>query len=196
MTAVYVIATILLSLIFLVGIIMLIPVKLILKSEENNLKILIKVLFFKIDPNELSNEEEKQNKPQKKNEKKEFKERIENVKLILKKVKAVLKKLGSILRVMKLEKLNLKFISGGEDAVKSAINYGIACSVIYPVISHIQSAMKVRRKRVSIDVGCVFENVPYEFNFEAVISIKIFHLLVKGFDIYKTLKAVDENEQK
>jgi hypothetical protein len=197
MTAVYVIAIILLSLIFLVALLLLTPIKVVLKSsKDEKLKISIKVLFITVYPPKTPKKEKKEEPKKKPKPKKTFKEQIENVKNILKKVKVVISKLDSVLKVTKLEKLHLKFVSGGGDAAKAAINYGIACSVIYPVTSYVQSAMKVKKSKASVEVACLFEDVPYNFEFEAIISIRIFHLLVKGFDIYKEIKKVDEDEEK
>lgn len=99
-------------------------------------------------------------------------------------IKFVLKQLKEVLNHIKLKKLNITYISGGESASSAAFGYGIACSAVFPVSGYIQ-AVTNGKDNVLLDVKCDFDADKPRFNIEAKASIKAYFLLKTAINLIK-----------
>lgn len=96
----------------------------------------------------------------------------------------VLKQLKEVLNHIKLKKLNITYISGGDSASSAAFGYGIACSAVFPVSGYIQ-AVTNGKDNVLLDVKCDFDADKPRFNIEAKASIKAYFLLKTAINLIK-----------
>lgn len=99
-------------------------------------------------------------------------------------IKFVLKQLKEVLNHIKLKKLNITYISGGDSASSAAFGYGIACSAVFPVSGYIQ-AVTNGKDNVLLDVKCDFDADKPRFNIEAKASIKAYFLLKTAINLIK-----------
>ena len=99
-------------------------------------------------------------------------------------IKFVLKQLKDVLNHIKLKKLNITYISGGDSASSAAFGYGIACSAVFPVSGYIQ-AVTNGKDNVLLDVKCDFDADKPRFNIEAKASIKAYFLLKTAINLIK-----------
>ena len=99
-------------------------------------------------------------------------------------IKFVLKRLKEVLNHIKLKKLNITYISGGDSASSAAFGYGIACSAVFPVSGYIQ-AVTNGKDNVLLDVKCDFDADKPRFNIEAKASIKAYFLLKTAINLIK-----------
>lgn len=65
-------------------------------------------------------------------------------------------------------------ISGGDDA---AINYGIACAAVYPIVAYIQNVMSIKKNAINLDLRCDYDREESENGIYAVIRIRILNVL-------------------
>lgn len=181
MIVLQIVAIVFAVIILLVGFVMLMPVKVVFELlDSNDVKVYFKFLFFT-----FGNKQKKKSKVADtlsgatgvaKKEKKAKNKR--DIKEIIDIVVNLAKQVADLVKHCKLEKLNIVYISGGEDAGEIAVNYGIACSVIYPVSGVLQSIMQVNNDGLSLDVRCDFQSEDTLFSLKTVISVKVVHLLV------------------
>lgn len=99
-------------------------------------------------------------------------------------IKFVLKQLKEVLNHIKLKKLNITYISGGDSASSAAFGYGIACSAVFPVSGYIQ-AVTNGKDNILLDVKCDFDADKPRFNIEAKASIKAYFLLKTAINLIK-----------
>ena len=185
-----------------------VPIK-IYVSFQDNLDLKINWLFFKIYPMK----EKKKKKPKKNKEisvksdnntnevKKEknseiVKKFLEAFKLIYFYLKNYFEKL---LKHLIIKDLDLKVEISEEDAAKTAISYGKACAVLYPILSFICNRVVVKKKTIFISPNFFKETSKVEFRLAATIKplfilINAGSFLIKYIKI-KTNKAVRKNER-
>ena len=106
----------------------------------------------------------KKDKAEKKHKKKQEKQgffadltkqfKTEGVAAVLRTVKTVVGlATGALKRVLKsvtVDRLQLQLIIASEDAAATAINCGRVCAVLYPSLSALQCAMRIRRREVTV----------------------------------------------
>lgn len=102
------------------------------------------------------------------------------------------------LRHIKIEKTNLFIKIASPDAAKTAIDYGIVCAAVYPVLAMLDSVGNIKYKK--IDIKSDFESATSDFSFGFDIKLKIFFLLITLFKVYKDYKKftarIETNERK
>ncbi len=203
MTALIVIAVI----IFLITLILFLPVNVILKFKDG---FFVKIKLLGIKVFEFPSKKTLSKKSKKKIEKKELKdaqkadnELVSQGKELFSGLKekygfmgAVKKVLGLIFQMLthikvflkhiKIKRIRLCLTVSGDNAADTAVNYGGACSVAYPVLAFLDSFSAVGFKEININSD--FENGKKEFSFSLVIRLKIFYLLITAFKILKDYK--------
>ncbi len=97
-----------------------------------------------------------------------------------------LKHLGYLLKTMKFKKVCLDLNIVGEDAAKTAIQYGEVCAVAYPVLSFFQSVANVKYKKINVKSD--FESKEGSFTFSLTVNMQIIFLIISAFRIYKEYK--------
>ena len=168
------------------------------KDEEGNPQFSIKVLFFPISL-------EKKEKPKK--EKKDsqvlnqlglsqytstgnLKKSISNnglsstLKHLISVLKTVFSAVGQVARKFRVRRAKLQVTTAGENA---ALEYGIACAVLYPLSAFLQNRPQVKAKAVETDIRCDFEAFQADISYDIVLRIFIGSFIPVGFRVLKTL---------
>ena len=162
MTALYIIVGILLFIFLL----LMIPVSFRFRYDGEP-ELILQYLFVRIKlvpPKEKSekqkNESEKSEKPKEKkpeenNLKKLYKKRgLDGLFEILSDVISIIKDTSSkLIKHIVIKKLKIDLLIVGEDAGDTAMKYGYICSALYPVVSFIDSNMKLKKKQIDIEPG-------------------------------------------
>lgn len=202
-----IIGIVLLIIILLIGVILTLPVGIIIKNDEKGFNFFVKILFIKIPIKqkqkpkkkkpEKKTEERQQISKNKSNglvqrildalgisnltnikedtEEKGFSETVGDLASAL---VNIIKQILKLFKHIRLKKLYLNCICGGEDSAETAMNYGTACAVIYPVSGYLHSIMKVNHRKENIIVQCDFGSEQGRFETEAHISVRIFFIVV------------------
>lgn len=154
MTALYII----LGILAFVFLLLVIPVVLRFDySAETSL--VLKYLFFKFTlfprAEKPVKEEKKADKPQPQASKiKELKDK-HGLRGLLEIFKEIARLAGAaafrILKRVKIRELDIYAVAGGENAAETALLYGEACAVIYPVVNMVKGVCKCRKTGVTVD---------------------------------------------
>lgn len=91
--------------------------------------------------------------------------------------KLILNRIGWLLSNIRVKNLNVKYISGGEDAAKAAIEYGTACALIYPVASLIESKMHIAPNGMKLDISCDYERKEPDYLLEIFLRLRGYHAI-------------------
>lgn len=95
-----------------------------------------------------------------------------------------------IFKYLKLKKLYIDCVCAGEDCAQTAMDYGVACAVIYPLSGYLHSVMKVNRRKEKINIQCDFNSEDPIFILDTVISVRLI------FVVWAFLKLVKEETEK
>lgn len=109
-------------------------------------------------------------------------------------LKLLLDRIFWLLPRAKVRKLHLVSVTAGEDAADTALSYGAVCAVLYPLLSYLQSFMRVRKKAVNTQISCNFEAAKSTFELDVEISFSVLVALRALWYIAKE-QAVNELEK-
>ncbi|MBR5783026.1 MAG: hypothetical protein IKY33_02230 [Clostridia bacterium] len=118
--------------------------------------------------------------PPKKKEKTNLSQTVRSAVQMVRIVFGHLPKIGRRLRVKRLE---LTCIAADADAADCAMQYGTACSVLYPLIEYMRQKMRLSDKNTVLDIRCDFDRQEPIFTLESEISLQVAHLFYAGFSI-------------
>ncbi len=65
-------------------------------------------------------------------------------------------------------------VSGGDTA---ALDYGIACAVLYPLSSYLQERMRLNPKRLKLDLRCDHTRPEGQFELDLAVRLRVIHSL-------------------
>lgn len=175
-----IIGIILAAIILLLCLVLFLPVKVIFELESiEEVKIYVRFLFMtfgkKKKKSKVADTVTKATGVSKKDKKVKDKK---DIRKIVDLVVSIIKQFAQLVQHCKLEKLNVQYISAGEDPSETAMEYGYACAAIYPVTGVLYSIMDVKDRGVTLNVGCDFQKTDTVFEFYSVISVRVVHLLV------------------
>ncbi len=106
-------------------------------------------------------------------------------------IKFIFGQLKSVIKHLKIKKLIISFISGGDDASSAAFGYGLACSAVYPVTGYIRAVSK-NTDNISLDLKCDFDADKPVFLIDFAFKIRIIYLLkaalLSAVNIYRSNK--------
>ncbi len=184
------------GLLLLIGLILLLPIGLKL-SYDGEFKYKIKVAFisFSFDKKEEKRIDKKIEKSAVKDAEKEksFFEKLKAkrgftgaVKELFGFVKVCLEPLKRFLRFLRIYDIRLSVSVVGEDAASTAVDYGIACSGIYPTLSFLEGFTDLKYKR--IDIKADFEAQQSNFAFSLKIKSNIIFILIFAIRIFGEYK--------
>ena len=154
----------------------------------------IKLAFFKVYP-QKEKPKEKHGIPttEEKPKDKGFFEKIKEKKGFVGAIKEVffffkgcLPPFKLFLKFVKFQRVKVDITVASEDAAKTAIDYGIVCSAVYPVLSFLDGIANVDYKK--IDVRTDFESKKSSFNFSLTIKTRVIFILIFVFRIFKEYK--------
>lgn len=89
----------------------------------------------------------------------------------------LLKEIVSLFKHCYAKKFEIKIMVSDKDAADAAINYGACCAVVYPLAAFISSAMKVKKGGRRIDISCGFAGEEEYFNYHFLIRVRLFRVL-------------------
>lgn len=187
--------------ILLVVIALFLPIRIIIKTDQNGeITFLGKFLFktFGDKPNPKSNQsflktlkeltgmDKLDKKNLKTNGVREFFKVIgESISTIV----SLLKQILDILKLCTVKTLKINIICSQEDAAQTAINYGICYAVISPLLNFLHSSMKVKSSGEQINISCDFEHQKSHYDFEIVLSVRIITLIKALFRAAKLKRS-------
>lgn len=90
------------------------------------------------------------------------------------------------LRHILIKRVNLQINIVGDDAAKTAIEYGAVCSAVYPTLALLQSVGNINYKK--IDIKSDFEGKNSYITFSAKIKARIIYILIAAFAIFSEYK--------
>lgn len=92
-----------------------------------------------------------------------------------------------VVKRCRVPKCRILSVSGGENA---AIEYGIACATVYPLVTHLQNNTYLRQRGLRVEVRCDYQQPQSHHGLELVVRLKTVHLLRVFLHIVK--KNVDK----
>ena len=133
-------------------------------SFDGGLLIKVRVMFipFTLYPRPPKPEKKLIKKSEKKAKKEEKKEisrseellREEGITAVLSYYKEMARLLGTaakrLLRTITVDRLRLNIVVASDDASQTAVHYGRVCAVIYPIQALMESAIRIRRRNITI----------------------------------------------
>lgn len=178
----------------LITAILLLPIDIIIKNDDDdNLILLYKILFKTFgenpDPNNILVKTIKETSGISKIEKDGLKKNVaesgfwSTVSYTARILLSLLQEIVNVLKYCKLKKLNIKAVCAGEDAAETAVDYGKCCAIIYPIAGFLSSNMKVKRKAQKIDIKCDYTNGENIFKYDILIMIRMYHAIAALFRI-------------
>lgn len=188
---------ILLAVVLIIAIILILPVRVLIFTDKNNeVKILYKFLWFTFgenpDPNNPILREIKDALGLSKiDSAKKIKANAQQSGVsvtamqIISILKSLIGRIFWLLKYCKVVKLNITSISADEDAAETAMDYGMACSVIYPLVGYIDSAMKVKKNAITLDLKCDFNAKESRFSVDIILSVTVIYVVRAFFHIVK-----------
>lgn len=172
----------------LIAIFLLLPVHIIIKTDQNGemifrCKILFKTFGEESNPDStvINNFKEMlgltrldKDKLKENAKKGSFLETVnESFTLII----GLLKRLFELLKFTKIKTLKVNIICAENDAAQTAIDYGRCYALVSPLLSFIHSSVKIKRRNENINITCNFETNQSYYDFEAVLVLPIFRIL-------------------
>ena len=156
-------------------------------SFEGDFSVKIKLAGIKLYDSEKKSAENPKEKPEKCEEKKEntflkLKNRYGfsgAVKEILGFVKAVLRKIKKQLKKILIRRLKIDIRVASPDAAQTAVEYGVVCAAVYPLLSFLESTADIGIKQ--INVSSDFNSQKPHFSFSAVVRLRIIYLIIAAF---------------
>ena len=176
------------ALLLIVCVILALPVKVILlRNEETPFQIRFQVLWFTFGGEEkpksplakafakvFGTDGKKPKTPRPKKEKPFV--GAENVTEI---VGIVMELLGRVVRRIprcRVEKLLFRSISAGPDAAQVAMDYGLICAAVYPLIGFIESHLRVSPRGKQVEIGCDYDAEEPTLTVDIRLSLRIAYL--------------------
>ncbi len=182
---------ILIGIILLLGLVLFLPISVSLKFNKE-LTCKVSVAGFKVYP-KPSKPKKELKALEKTAEQKGFFEILKKkrgftgaIKEIFLFLKDCIEPLKYFLRFVSFKKVKLSIGVVGDDAAKTAVEYGLVCSAVYPVLSFVENLANVSYKKV--DINADFEGKEGKLEFSLKIkSFAIFILIfaVRIFNEYK-----------
>lgn len=85
-------------------------------------------------------------------------------------------RIGKLLSRGVFRNFDLQIMVGDEDAADAAIAYGRYCSIVYPVITLLDSAMTFRNR--SVDIRCDFDEESTAVRFDGQLNFRPWHFVL------------------
>ncbi len=94
----------------------------------------------------------------------------------------------------KVFKLNI--ICAEEDAAQTAISYGKCYAIVSPIISLVNSIVKIKKSNFNVNISCDYTGQNKTFQFETVLVIRLFRALSAFFKLaYKQAVRLNKKAQ-
>ncbi len=90
-------------------------------------------------------------------------------------VGAIFARIGRLLKKGVFKYFTLRVVIGDEDAADAAMSYGRICSIIYPTITLLDSAMTFKKR--TVDLRCDFEEESTNITFDGELYYRPWHFV-------------------
>lgn len=199
-----ILAWIILAIMLALGAFLLLPVKFIIRNDdENHLFFRVKFLFWTFGESKKKDKSESKSGGIEQLKSESLKARIQRDGLIdtvtvgAKILTELLKELVRLFGHCTAEKFEFKLLCSSDDAAETAIKYGGCCAIVYPLLGFINSAIKVKPKGRKIDISCQYNGVSEVFRYDFLISVRVVFILAallkvllsKAFRAFLTKKS-------
>lgn len=202
----WIVLGILLFLAVLITVILMLPIDIIIKNDEDDNLILLYKFLFKTygedpDPNNILVKTIKETSGLSRIEKGNLEKRIEQsgfaftVSETCRILMNLIKEIAVILKYCKLKKFQMNIVCAGDDAAEAAMEYGKCCAAVYPIAAFFGSVMKCRKKVWDININCNFANDKKTFRYDFLVRISLFRAIIALFKTaYKEARRRIEQE--
>jgi|GEM_PF-1226232 len=92
----------------------------------------------------------------------------------------LLREAVALLKRCTIPRLRIKIRCAGDDAAQIAIRYGQYCAATYSLLNILRNFIKIRKRGCNIDIGCNFPDEESVFRYEVVLSFRTGRVLA-GF---------------
>lgn len=92
-------------------------------------------------------------------------------------LKSLLGRVVFLLRHAVVKKCRLRLSTAASDAASAAMEYGLACSLIYPLTGWMADSMRVRKNAMDIAVTCDFETTSSRLDYDIRLTVRVFQIL-------------------
>jgi hypothetical protein len=172
----------------LITVILLLPVKVIIKNDEQEPLILRYRFLFKTygedpDPNNPVIKALKTASGVDKLSKETLQESVrsgglqKSVTETFSILKSLAKELWQLLKVCKVTKLNIAICCAGDDVDTAAIHYGACCVATYSFVNLLRSCFRVRERGCKVDITCDPFGEKATFRYEVVLVVRVKQVL-------------------
>lgn len=175
-------------LVIIITVILLLPVRIIIKNDENGELILLYKILFKTfgedpDPNHPVVKALKKSTGVDNLELAKLREQVkqkglkETVSQTLRILLDLIKEFVGLLKYCKAEKFEFKVVCTGDDAAETAINYGECCAVAYPILGLIGSVLKIKKRGCDVDIRCDYNGKPQIVRYNFVLKVSLYRAI-------------------
>lgn len=88
----------------------------------------------------------------------------------------ILKELLRLLKRCKAKTFQLQIVCADTDAAAAAIKYGLCTAAVYPLLGYLHSAIKFRPAGEKIDISCDFTGGKSSFALETVLVVRVYRV--------------------
>ncbi|MBR5277830.1 MAG: hypothetical protein IKU23_01040 [Clostridia bacterium] len=93
---------------------------------------------------------------------------------------------------LRLEKLGLLIICGDGDAADAAMDYGLVCASVYPLVGYLTASINTKKGAEDVRIGCDFDG-DSKIEFDIRISVRIRHLLSAFINAMGDMAEISKN---
>ena len=150
------------------------PLKIrIFADDKGKPNVKIYFLFLRFSP--------KENKKDEKNEKAKIEEKsvsfLEKLKNTVNTIKTVLKEIINFYPKIKIEKLKIDITVAAKDAALTAVEYGAASAIIYPLLGFLSSSATFKDGAEDVNIFCDYSKDKPSIYFDIILSAKSRHII-------------------
>ena len=191
-------------LILLITFLLLSPVYVIIKNDDNNEFFLrYKYLFWTFgedpDPNNPIIKTLKDASGITRLEKKNLESNVkrsglsDTVNQTLRMLVDLLGELAKLLKYCTFKKFMLTIVCAEAEAEDTAVSYGQCCATVYPTLGFLNSIIKFRKRGSKINISCDYESKKEIFLYDCLLSVSLSHVLAAFFRVaWKEAKRTNE----
>lgn len=107
-----------------------------------------------------------------------------------------------LLAKFRLDKLKIIAVCSGGDAADAAMDYGLVCASVYPLVGYLTANINKKKDAEEVAIGCDFDGNSY-FDFELIVSVRTIHIvraLIRSMsdmaEIAENMEANNEQQRK
>lgn len=99
-----------------------------------------------------------------------------------------------LLKKIRVQRFRILAICGGNDAADAAMEYGVVCAAVYPLVGYIETNLNTEKNSMDIQIGCDFENDAY-FETDFRIRLRIIYVVRAVFRNAMALASTQQSTE-